>query len=274
MKLSRIFGRTGYSALIAAAIVAGVVSMGVAANITLSTGAHFVPTGPALTKGSDLNTMVDAINVLRKQAAGTTTGTYTGTFNGTVGATTPSTGAFTTVAVSGAITPTGGVAAAAGGSVSPRLVSTCGIPVQVSTGGADGTPSVTEQYMAEVFVPANMSVTGVNVFNGSATGSGNIQISMYTAAGAVITAAQTASTALVGTDTAQLIPFAAPWAAKGPATYYVASQYNNTATHFNFHVLAGSCGAGKVTGTTYGTFAAQTMPTTFTTALGPIASLY
>lgn len=36
-----------------------------AANLSFSTGAHFQPTGPALTKGSDLNVMVDAINALQ-----------------------------------------------------------------------------------------------------------------------------------------------------------------------------------------------------------------
>ena len=203
----------------------------------------------------------------------TSTGVYTGTFNGTVGATTPSTVVATTISASGITTPTGGVAAAAGGSISPRNIYSCAQPAIATTSGTDSTPSVTEQYAAEVFVPANMTVTGVAYFGGSATGSGNIQISMYTAAGVAITAAQTASTAISATDAYQLVPFAVAWAAVGPATYYINEQFNNTGTRFNTHTV-GSCGAGKLTGTTFGTFAAQTMPTTFTTALGPIASLY
>lgn len=69
--MKNLFGRAGYAALIAVALIASVVSLGVAANITVSTGAHFVPTGPALTKGSDLNVLVDKINTLNN---GTITG--------------------------------------------------------------------------------------------------------------------------------------------------------------------------------------------------------
>src|SRR5882672_3322526 len=69
--MKNLFSRAGYSTLIAAGIVLGAIALGTAANINLSTGAHFVPTGPALTKGSDLNILVDKINTLNN---GTITG--------------------------------------------------------------------------------------------------------------------------------------------------------------------------------------------------------
>lgn len=234
---------------------------------TTSAAAGLSITGAASLSGVAIAAIGGAAEPLTIDAKGT----------GTIGIGSVSTGAVTitpATTITGALTPTGGVAAASGGSASPRNIASCGVPAQVSTAGTDATPSVTEQYAAEVFIPANMTVTGVALFNGSATGSGNVQVSMYTAAGAPVTAAQSASTAISGTDAYQLVPFAVAWAAKGPATYYINTQYDNTSTRFNTHTLAGACGAGKFTGTTYGTFATQTMPTTFTTGLGPIASLY
>jgi hypothetical protein len=45
-----------------------------AADMTFSTGSHFVPTGPALFKGSDMNVMVDQINTNTAALGGTQTG--------------------------------------------------------------------------------------------------------------------------------------------------------------------------------------------------------
>jgi hypothetical protein len=172
---------------------------------------------------------------------------------------------------SAAIVPSGGVAAATGTAI-PNTIHTGGRPATVSTDGTDTTPSVTETYYAQVFVPANMTVTGVALFNGSAV-AGNVRISMLTSAGVPIAAALTASTAQSGTDAYQRIPFASPWAAVGPATYYVAVQFNNTGARFNSHVF-GDFVAGKKTGETFGTFTTVTVGTTFTASLGPYASLY
>lgn len=178
-----------------------------------------------------------------------------------------------TVGVTGAFTPTGGVAAAGGFSFAPNLCHTGGMAAQLSTEGTDTTPSTTETYWAQVFVPANCSVTGAAIFNGSATGSGNITVYLSDSASGQIAAS--ASTAIAGTDVYQRVPFTGgPIAVKGPATYYVMTQYNNTASRFNTHIF-GDFRAGKLTGTTYGTYPTSwSIATTFTASLGPIASLY
>jgi hypothetical protein len=85
--------------------------------------------------------------------------------------------------------------------------------------------------------------------------------------------AQTASTAASGTDAYQDVPFTATYSAVGPATYYVLLQNNNTSNRFNSHTF-GRFGASKKTGETFGMFTTITPPTTFTTGLGPIATLY
>lgn len=174
----------------------------------------------------------------------------------------------------GAVTPTGGVAAAGGFAVAGRLFHTGGVPAQVTTAGTDATPVTTETYIGEVFIPANVTLTGISIFNGSATGtSGKVCVALANSSGAVVANSATAGTTIVGTDAYQRLPFTATYAAVGPATYYVLSQYNATDTRYNAHTF-GDFGAAKKTGETFGTFTTVTAPTTFTTALANIASLY
>jgi hypothetical protein len=198
---------------------------------------------------------------------------------GTIGIGSVSTGAVTitpATTVAGALKPTGGLYNTSGAvaTFAQYVVHTGGEAARASTDGTDATPSTTETYLAVIYVPVSMTVTGVSIFNGSATGSGNITVYIGTTAGAQVTGALSASTAISGTDAYQRVPFSAPITLPGPASYFVLSQYNNTSSRFNTHVF-GDFPAGKLTSTTYGTFpAAFSAPTTFTTGLGPIASLY
>lgn len=181
-----------------------------------------------------------------------------------------------TASVSGVLTPTGGVAAAGGLTASPRLCHTGGQPAIASTSGAELTPVVTELYLAEVFVPANMTITGAAVFWGSAT-EGNAKVALYTSAGTrVALSASTDVSGFTADSYGTRIAFSAPYAAVGPATYYVGVICDSTDNVVNTHVV-GNFGAGKITGLVYATeagYATVTPPTTFTTGLGPIASLY
>ncbi len=201
----------------------------------------------------------------------------TATFSIVVDGTTAMTATSSAVAIAiatsitGAYTPTGGIAAAAGFSASPRLCHTGGEPAIATTSGTDTTPVATEVYIAEVFIPANVTVTGVAVFNGSVA-SGNIKVGLASSAGAVL--ATSASTAMSGTDAYQRIPFTSSYAAKGPATYYALQFVDNNTARINTHTV-GSFGASKQTGQVFATgFTTIAPPTTFTTAQGPIASLY
>jgi len=193
---------------------------------------------------------------------------------GTIGIGSVSTGAVTitpATTVTGALTPTGGVAAAGGFSTSPRNWHTGHNPASASTDGTDATPVATEVYIAEVFVPANCTITGVANFNGSVA-SGNIKVGLANSAGAVV--ATSASTAMSGTDAYQRVAFTGTYTAKGPATYYVLLFVDNGTARINTHTV-GNFGAAKQTGQTYSTgFTTITPPSTFTTALAPIASLY
>ena len=149
---------------------------------------------------------------------------------------------------------------------------TGGLPAQVSTDGTDATPVNTEVYIGEVFVPGNTTVTGVSIMNGTAV-AGNVKVGLADSAGAVV--ATSASTAQSGTDAYQRIAFTGTYAAKGPATYFVLAIFDtDTTPRFNAHTF-GDFGAAKQIGQVYGTgFTTITPPSTFTTALAPIASLY
>lgn len=176
--------------------------------------------------------------------------------------------------VSGAITPTGGVAAAGGFTARPSNIHTGGISARVNTDGTDTTPSVSETYYAAVFIPCNMTVTGVRVFLGSAT-EGNIKVGLFNSAGAVVATSASTDASGATVDAYFEVAFTSPYAAKGPATYYVGLLNDSTSNRFNSHTF-GAFPTGKTTGETYATgFTTIASPaTTFTTALGPIATLY
>jgi hypothetical protein len=152
---------------------------------------------------------------------------------------------------------------------SPRCVHTGDTPVKASTDGTDSTPVVTETYIAEVFVPQAMKVTGFAAFQGSVA-AGNCNAILYNASGRVV--ASSGSTPVVGTDAFQRIPFASPVKLQ-PGTYYVGMQYDNVANRFNTHPI-GNFGASKKTGEVFDTETTITPPTTFTAGQGPMGGLY
>jgi hypothetical protein len=139
-----------------------------------------------------------------------------------------------------------------------------------TTTGTDTTPVITEEYVAEVFVPVNHQSTGLSLLNGSAV-SGNFTAILYDSNGGIV--ASTASTAQSGTAAYQKAAWTAPVNLKGPAKYFIGVQIDNTTARFRSHIL-GNFGAAKKTGQTYGTLTVLTPPTTFTTNLGPVADIY
>lgn len=159
---------------------------------------------------------------------------------------------------------------------SPRNIHTGGVPAQVSTEGTNLSAVVTEMYVAELFVPCNMTITGAAVLWGDAT-EGNAKIALFDATGArVALSASTDVAAYTADSYGSRIAFAAPYAAKGPATYYLGVICDSSSNRINTHIL-GNFGAGKITSLVYATeagYATITPPTTFTTGLGPIATLY
>lgn len=178
-----------------------------------------------------------------------------------------------TTATTGVTTPIGGIAAAGGFTAAPRMIHTGDEPAIATTSGSNLDIVTTETYRAEIFVPCNVSSTGVAIFNGTAV-AGNVQAYLIDSTGAQVTGVLTASTAASGTTAYQRIPWVSgPFTIKGPASYWIAVQGNNSGGDLRTHTV-GNFGADKQTSTTYGTLTVATAPTTFTTAVGPLASLY
>jgi len=202
--------------------------------------------------------------------------------NLTVNGTTTLTGVLT---ASASATPAGGLAPAGGTTIvlaRPGCVHTGGIPVSITGSGIDATPVVTEIYYSELFIPCNMSVTGISVFNGSVA-SDDWHRALLDADGALVSGSATGAVTSSGTDAYQKVPFSGgAITLLGPATYYVAQICDGTTDRYNAHGTAttGMClptnmVAGKLTGQTYGAIpATNTLTLTYTTDLGPIASLY
>lgn len=153
----------------------------------------------------------------------------------------------------------------------PRGIHTGQHAAYVSTDGNNSTPVVTETYVSEIIVPANCTITGIALFNGSDV-TGNVTVGLATAAGVPITAAKSASTAGSGTDAYQLVPFAAAYVA-APGTYFIQVQYSSGTARYNCHTL-GTHAILVQTAQTYGTLTSFTPPTTFVTNVGNICGLY
>lgn len=170
-----------------------------------------------------------------------------------------------------AATPPSGQAQRTPVTPSARCCHTGGTAAQVSTDFTNSTPVTTEAYLCEVQIPSRCIAQGIGVFNGSDV-TGNIILGLYDNNGVQI--ALTAATAGSGTDAYQRIPFAGVSIELQPGTYYVASMYSSGTARYNTHTI-GNFGAGKLTGlTTMILPATIAVPSTFTTALGNVATLY
>lgn len=182
-------------------------------------------------------------------------------------------------AFSSAITPSAGIVTANGIS-SPRLCHTGGVPAILTTSGTNTANNTAGMmYLAEIFVPCNVSTTGAAVFNGTAV-AGNCKYALFSVAAngtSGTRVAVTTSTATAGTTAYQTVAWTGgPIAITGPATYFIGTIYDDTTHDLRGHVL-GKFATGTVGSLTYATdstFATLTVPTTFTADLGPIASLY
>jgi hypothetical protein len=169
----------------------------------------------------------------------------------------------------GFVPSTGGGLGAAFGSNPVHAYAGGVVPVS-TTSGTDTTPSATEEYLSEVIIPANVTVTGISILNGSAVTDDAIVI-LRDINGVAL--AQSAATTQSGTAAFQRIPFTAAYAAKGPGKYFIGLRFDGTTSRFRSQVF-GDHNAGKVTGLTFATVGTVTPPSTFTASLGPIAMLY
>jgi hypothetical protein len=168
--------------------------------------------------------------------------------------------------------------------------------VHGSTGGANGfrypdpggvaltaletngtAPSANTQiYCTELDLPFSLYVQGLAVLNGTTVGTDKHWVILYDAAGAVLANSATAGATTSGASTYQKFNLVSPYFAVGPARYFACMGTNGTtdtirhaATGTNDNILGGA-----VTGQVFGTAAAITVPSTFTTVKAPYFMAY
>lgn len=181
-----------------------------------------------------------------------------------------------TLTVDGASTQTGAIVPTAG--VTPNSITTSfwtfGTYPLLATAGTDTACSNGDRYWAEVYIPDNVTLTGVQFMIGSVGGTDKVIVELHDTAGVLLATSALAGVTVGTAANVQAVPFTATYAAVGPARYFIVCQFNGTTAKFRTHVVPGlSMIAGTVAGT-FGTSAAITPGTTYTASKGPIAATY
>jgi hypothetical protein len=140
----------------------------------------------------------------------------------------------------------------------------------INTNGT--TLAATTMYCTEIDLPYNKLLTGIGILNGTTVGTDNHLVALYDASGNLLANSATAGVLAASASTYQNISFTSTYFAVGPATYFGCMQTNGTTATVRM-LLTGiqdTYLTKGVTGQTFGTIPATiTVPTTFTTAVGP-----
>lgn len=180
------------------------------------------------------------------------------------------------VTVAGTTTSTGVLTATAGIAVSSGLFKNFGRAYDGLTTGTSTTPSATVLYMSQIYIPSNVTLTGIKVNSGATVGTNKYIVALFNSAGTPVANSNLAGVTTANADAYQTIAFTGTYAAVGPGVYWIGLYVNGTTDRFR-SIAAGGEGkglAGSVSAQTFGTVAAVTVPTTFTADLGPVAFTY
>lgn len=139
------------------------------------------------------------------------------------------------------------------------------------TQGTDTTPVAGTIYFGDVFVPLDMTLTGIGYLIGSVGGTDKVAVALYGETGALLGTSILDSSVTVGTTaTVQEVPFINPIVVPGPGLYYAAVAVNGTTCRLRVGV---SCGArGGTLAGSFNTFAAITP--VVASAGAPVAYVY
>lgn len=151
-----------------------------------------------------------------------------------------------------------------------------GAIIYTSLNTAGTTLGATTLYCTEVQLPTNKLLTGIAILNGTTVGTDNHYVVLYDSGGNAVANSALAGAVAASASVFQPYAFTSKFFAVGPAQYFACFQSNGTTatvrmaiTSINDTVLT----AGQ-TGATFGTVPVLTVPTTFTTAVGPYVYLY
>jgi len=191
-----------------------------------------------------------------------------------VGATTlAATTVSTTLGVTGVTTATGGIAYATN---APFNWSAGGGVIAV-TDGNNSTPTGGPRMWVEIFIPRNVTLTGIGYLVGTVGGTDSVVVELFDSAGAVVArsiATDTEAADLVATTAEfQKVPFSSTFNAV-VGTHYISVQFNGGTARVRTFTIPNS---GFVANTAAGTFktgASITPTTTFVANEGPVSFVY
>lgn len=144
------------------------------------------------------------------------------------------------------------------------------------TQATSATPSATSLYLTQIRLPAATTLTGIKVLNAATVGTNKYIVALFNSSGAVLANSALAGVTTSGASVYQAVPFTASYTVTTPGTYWIGLYVNGTTDRYYAIPFVGEGHglAGAVTGQTFGTVAAVTLPTTFTADVGPVAFTY
>lgn len=152
-----------------------------------------------------------------------------------------------------------------------------GAVIYTSINSTGTVPAATTMYCTEIDLPFSKYATGLADLLGTVGGTDKHIVALYDATGNLLANSATAGTTAGTASTYEQIPFTSKYYMVGPAVYYGCLQTNGTTATVRMLVTSTQDGytTKGVTGQTFGTVPATiTVPTTFTTAVGPYWQVY
>jgi hypothetical protein len=147
--------------------------------------------------------------------------------------------------------------------------STCGTNTAIA--------AATSMYCSEIDVQGSKYTTGLAPLNGATVGTDKHLVVLYDGTGNLVANSAVAGATTSGANSYQTYAFTTPYFVVGPAKYYACLQSNGTTDTVQMLAVNkdDTFTTKAVTGQTFGTVPATiTVPTTFTTVVGPHWALY
>lgn len=145
------------------------------------------------------------------------------------------------------------------------------------TGGTNTTPVAGTRYSCSVFIPHELTITGIGYLIGTVGGTDKAIVELHDADGKLLAYSALAGVTVGTLATFQEIPFTEPITVAGPGWYFLSVTMNGTTARLR--TIATGLGISqtaltKAAAGTFGTVGDLTVPTTFTADEGPIAHTY
>jgi hypothetical protein len=160
----------------------------------------------------------------------------------------------------------------------PAFISNVGTwPNPTATSGTDTACTNGTVYHGAVFLPMSASINGIWYLVGSVGGTDSVIVSLYSANGTLLATSVTSGTTVGTLNQGHAVNFISPYAATGPAWYYIGVKFNGATAKFRTvpaHCQVGSGAAGGSVAQAFGTQASIVPAAGFFADLVPIASFH